>query len=152
MGVLFQTTFCFADADAVEEVENAFAGGFAGDGFVVDAQGFCELGADFHEGIQRGHGLLEDEADASAAQAAEGFFVCIEDGCAVEGDARVLSVTGTIFGQEAHEGHGGNGFAGTGFADEGEGFAFGDFEADVAHGVDGFFVELEADVEVFDGE
>ena len=37
MGVLFQTTFCFADADAVEEVEDAFAGGFAGDGFIVDA-------------------------------------------------------------------------------------------------------------------
>lgn len=63
-----------------------------------------------------------------------------------------MSVAGGVFGQEAHEGHGGNGFAGTGFADEGEGFAFGDLKADVAHGVDGFFVELEADVEVFDGE
>ena len=87
MRVLLQAAFDVVDADAFEQ---GFAAGVdvSGCSFrVVRADRFAKLFADAHVRVQRGHRLLEDHADAVAPEAAQGLFVGIKHGNAVEFDA-----------------------------------------------------------------
>ena len=146
--VLFEAAFGFTDADAFKQ---AFAtvvvvgGGGLG---VVGVDRFAELCADAHVGVERGHRFLKDEADTITAQLAQFFFVRVQDGDAVEFDARIFAVLSDVWRVKAGDAHCGHRFAGAGFADQRQGLAFVELEADTAHGVDGVIMQAEVDVEV----
>ena len=59
-----------ADADPGQEVEDAGAGGGAGEA-LVEREALADLLLDGVERVQAGHRLLEDEADVVAADAAQ---------------------------------------------------------------------------------
>ncbi len=48
---------------------------------VMGADGFGDLGADLHDGVEGGHGLLEDHGDLAAADAAHGGVGFGEEVC-----------------------------------------------------------------------
>ena len=99
---------------------------------MVGLDGFGDLGADGHDGVEGGHGLLEDHGDVAAAVAAHGWFGEGEEGIVPsKGD-----VAGDLggWGEEAEDGERGGGFAGAGLADEAEGFAGIDVEGDIVDG------------------
>ncbi|KAG1310530.1 hypothetical protein G6F63_016368 [Rhizopus arrhizus] len=60
-----------ADAHAAQHLKNAFAALRRGQVLAVQLQAFVQLAADRHGRVQRRHGLLEDHADARAAQLAQ---------------------------------------------------------------------------------
>ena len=66
------------------------------------------------------------------------------------GEVAVVEVYAALVGEHLHDGFAERGFAGTGFADDAEGFALADGEADVFDGVEGF--EGFAEEVVFEGE
>jgi hypothetical protein len=93
--------------------------------------GFGDLGAYLHDGVEGGHGFLEDHGDRASAVAAHAFFGEGEE--VFSGKSNVSSdLRGR--GEEAQEGEGGGGFAGAGLSDQAEGFAGGDFEGEVLDG------------------
>ena len=112
---------------------------------MVGLDGFGDLGSDGHDGVEGGHGLLEDHGDVAATVAAHGFF-----GEGEEGFSRKGNVSSDLSGgwEEAEDAEGGGGFAGAGFADEAEGFAGIDMEGDVVDSLMG----AEADGQVGDFE
>lgn len=110
--------------------EDAVADGGTAQVWVVGLEGFGDLGADGHDRVEGGHGLLEDHGDVAAAVAAHGGFGEGEEVCAVEVDAACDGCGG---GEEAKQGEGGGGFAGAGFSDEAQGFARGDREGDAVN-------------------
>jgi hypothetical protein len=119
--------------------------GFSGEFGVMSADGFGDLLANGHDGVEGGHGLLEDHGDVAAAVFAHGFG----------GDGeQVFSGKGNISSglagvrEEAEDGERGGGFAGTGLAYEPEGLAGMDLEGDVLDG----YVLTEADGKVGDFE
>ena len=128
-------------------VEDALVDGLAGEFGVVGADGFGDLGSDGHDGVERGHGLLEDHGDVAAAVAAHGGFGREVRSRSVAGEADVSGDVGGV-GEEAEDGERGGGFAGAGFADQAEGFAGIDVEGDILDGG----VLAEADGEVGDFE
>lgn len=66
------------------------------------------------------------------------------------GEVAAVEVYAALVGEHLHDGFAECGFAGTGFADDAEGFALADGEADVFDGVEGF--EGFAEEVVFEGE
>jgi len=66
------------------------------------------------------------------------------------GEVAAVEVYAALVGEHLHDGFAERGFAGTGFADDAEGFALADGEADVFDGVEGF--EGFAEEVVFEGE
>ena len=110
---------------------------------MVGLDSFGDLGADGHDRVEGGHGLLEDHGDLAAAMVAHGFGREIEEILAVETD--LAGDSGGV-GEQAQEGERGGGFAGSGLADEAEGLACGEGEGEV---VDGEML-AEADGQVFD--
>ena len=81
---------------------------------------FCHLVAHAHDGIERGHRLLEDHGHAEAAQLLQlvrrgrGQFAALQLNAA--GDP-------CLWRQKAHDGQRGDAFTGAGFAHQGVGFA-----------------------------
>ena len=107
--------------------------------------GFGDLVSDAHDGIEGGHGLLEDHGQAKATQllqigrAGGSGVAAFKDNGA--GDTRLRR-------QESHDGQGGDAFSGAGFADEGESFTGGKRERNLSHGSDGALWRGELDGEV----
>ena len=98
---------------------------------LVEGEAFGDLLLDGVERVERGHRLLEDEADVVAAGAAQGALVGGQHlGAAVADGAGDVGVVG----EEADGGEGGDGLAGAGFADERQGLAGVELEADAADG------------------
>ena len=89
-------------------------------------EGFGDLVAYAHDGVEGGHGLLENHGDVAAAALAHGFFGEGEEVGAIEADAAGDAGVGA---EETENGERGDGFSGAGFADQAEGFAVGDGEA-----------------------
>ncbi len=109
------------DGDLAESLDGALASFGAGDGLAVVGQhGLGDLVADAHDGIEGGHGLLEDHGDARAAQllqfggAGGGQLAAVEEYRA--GEPRLGR-------QQSHDGQGGDAFTGAGFADQSEGLS-----------------------------
>ena len=141
--VVGEAALGFGEGDLVEGGEGAGFDVVTGKFGVVGADGFSDLGADLHDGIEGGHGLLEDHGDITAAEAAQGGFGFGEEVAVVELD---LAGEGGGGREEAEEGERGGGLAGAGFTDEAEGFAGGEGEGDAVDGR----VRAEADGEVGD--
>ena len=121
------------EADHVEEFGDA-AGAFGAGEAAFDVERFGDGVADAHAGVEGAVGVLEDELEAVADGGEVLGSVGAGDGLVEEGD-----VTGGG-GDEADEEAAGGGFAGAGFADEAEGFAGCDGEADVVDGAKGAVV------------
>jgi len=117
--------------------------------FGMGENGFGHLVADTHDGIQGRHGLLKDHADAGAADGAHAGFGEREQIFVAKADA---AGGFRLRREEAQDGKRGDGFAGTGFADEAEDFTGGDGEADVAHGADTTLRSGEIDGQVVEFE
>ena len=137
-----------ADADAGQQVEDAGAGGGAGQA-LVQREALGDLALDGVQRVEAGHRLLEDEADVVAAGAAQGALVGGQHlGAAVADRAGDVGVVG----QQADGGEGGDRLAGAGLADEGEGLAGVEVEGDAVDGVGGPAALDEGDAEVPDRE
>jgi len=150
VGVLVEAFFRVADADGGEGFCGAREGGFAGEAF-VDLERFDELGADLEGWVEGRHGVLEDHADAAAADAAEIGWGQGEEVLTVEeGGASVDASWG--HGDEAEHGVAGDGLAGAGFADDADGGTFFDVEGDAGDGADDAVPCVERDTEVTDFE
>ena len=111
----------------------------------MDTERFGDLAADGHDGIEGGHGFLEDHGEVFAAVAAHGV---VREGEQVFAHKPYGSSDLRGGGKEAEEGERGGGFAGAGLADQAEGLAGVDLKGDVADG--GLIPEV--DGEVFDLE
>ena len=113
----------------------------------VTPQWLGHLTADRVHRVERGHRLLKDHADAIAAQLAVVRVRQADQLAAVEADA--AADDGTI-GQQAHQRERGDGFAASGFADETQGLAALQREADAANGLRGPAAGVEPDAEIPD--
>ena len=86
-----------------------------------------------HDGIERGHWLLEDHGDARAAQLAHGIVRQVGEiaGCTV---LRKKNLAGNLClrREQPHDGERANRFARAGFADQPQNFAGRDGEAEIA--------------------
>ena len=98
-------------------------------GVSVRQHGFGNLVADAHDRIERGHRLLEDHADAGAADAAHLLLAGMEQVFVGEFD---VSFNMSLRRKEAQHGERGDGFSRAGFADQAEDLALGNVEIDAA--------------------
>jgi hypothetical protein len=99
----------------------------------VGLEDLADLGTDPHQRVQGGHRLLEDHADAQAAQFA---VLLLGEGQQVLAIEERLAAHRTYpLGQQAHDGIGRHGLAGAGFADHAEDLAALHVVADVLHGI-----------------
>ena len=87
---------------------------------VVGDQRLLDLVADGEHRGQGGERVLEDHGDALAADLAHLEVGLAEQLLAVVGDG---ALDAGVLVQKAHDGHGGHGLAGAGFADDAEGLA-----------------------------
>src|SRR5215469_2206036 len=119
MGVVAEAALGVGEGDFVEGFEDSVADLFAGEGGAVSSvfvsdDGFGDLLAYGHDGVEGGHGLLEDHGDIAAAVAAHGFFGEGQERGSGEGD---VAGSGGGGREQAEDGEGGGGFSGAGFAD-----------------------------------
>jgi hypothetical protein len=101
----------------------------------MDGKGLADLQADLEERIERGHRLLEDHGNVAAAHLPHRLIIEVEEAAAIEHDASTRMAGAAR--QQPHDGEGGHGFAGAGFADDGDGFPGFDAEAQPIDGVNG---------------
>ena len=87
------------DADFREGFDGAVEGFLAADVF-MEGERLDELGADLHEGIQRGHGILENHGNALAADFAQFFLGHFKQVLAIEKRAAAVDAAGRL-GDEA---------------------------------------------------
>ena len=116
----------------------------------VDHHRLDELFADLDDGVERRKRVLEDHADLVAADAVEFVLRNAEEVLAFVDD--LAAFDDGVFGQDAHDGLRGDGFARAGLADDAERLAAIKVEADAADRLDEAVVGAEIDDEVFDGE
>ena len=146
--VLLDAALGPGDADGVEQVDCAVPG-LAAVGHAVDLHRFDQLVPDTDDRVQRGHGLLEHHRDPVAAQLAQFAGRQVRDDL-VRDDRLALDARGLR--EEAERRGGGDGLAGTGFADQRHHFAGLHREGEALHRVDGAELGLELDVEVVELE
>jgi len=143
--IVAEARFGVGEGDFVEGGDDFFADNGARGAGVVGEEGFGDLGADAHDRVEGGHGLLEDHGDGLAAEGTDPGFGEGEDGLAVEED---LAGDAGGWGEKTQEGERGGGFSGAGFADQAEGLAGSEGEGD---GVDdGFGAEGDGEVRDFE--
>src|ERR1700759_4606883 len=95
----------------------------------MGAQGLGDLLADREHRIERAHRLLEDHADAPAADPAHLARADLQEIAAVEQDLAGHAALGPR--QEAQDGEAGDGLAAARFADDAQPLAGPELEADV---------------------
>ncbi len=116
----------FGQADAFEQLGRARPGLLAG--AAVQGHDLGDLGADPHERVERGHGLLEDHGQLIAAQALDPSLRYADQVALVE---RGPSGGGDAFGEQAHERQRGQRLARSGLADQADPLAGRDGEGDL---------------------
>ena len=102
--------------------------------------GFGDLIANPHHGVERTHRLLEDHGHARAAQPTHGFAGNSEQVVGNRGGVASSWALGeenfarypSLRRKQAHDGQGGDRFAGAGFTDKPQNFTGGDAEAEGA--------------------
>ena len=119
-GVLFESLFRLVDADQGQKLRGARLGVpalFVG----VEGNGLDDLAADGKDRVQARHGVLEDDGAAFAAKALHLLFIPGREILSLVEDAAADDFAGV--GQDLHDGIGGHGLAGAGFADDAEDLA-----------------------------
>ena len=85
-------------------------------------QGLGELLADGVDRVERGHGLLKNHGDIVSPYSLNIFSAQLQQILSVEQDSALGAHCAHILKQPQNR-HGGNGFPGTGFPDQGMGFS-----------------------------
>ena len=117
----------------------------------MQAQHLLDLVADGEHGIEARHRLLEDHADAVAAQRAHGRRRQGQEIAAFEQDAPAEHPRRRAR-QQPHDGHGGDALAAAGFADQPQGSPGADREARLLDDRRARRLRIEGDRQVVDGE
>ncbi|MNF98852.1 hypothetical protein D3C84_817270 [compost metagenome] len=132
MGQGLEALVRLGDADHLQQFQGAFGRHLAAQA-LVDAQHLVDLLFDRVQRIERGHRLLEDHCNPVATDVADGFFLQVQqvlpgilDGAG--------GMAGERVGQQAQDRMRGHRFTGTALADQGQGFAAPDVEADAFDG------------------
>ncbi len=127
---------------------------------LVEEDGLDDLVSDGVDGVERGHGLLEDHGDVVAADLSHLAVVEGEeiDGpfgrgrFALEPDVSAVELPRGP-GDELERGHGGDGLSAAGLSDDGDGVSGVDGHADAVDGLDaGSASGLEGDGEILDAQ
>ena len=145
MRISGQAVFGVADADFVQQFDNAGAGSVAFQ-LLVQAKAFPNLGFDRVQRVQRCHRLLKDKADVISAHRPQGFFRRANHFA-----AQICDRSGhqrTVW-QQAHGGQRRHRFARPAFPDNRHSFAFAHGKADTAHGMNIVSILTKADIQVF---
>ena len=115
---------------------------------IVRGQGLFDLRADFQHGIEIGHGVLGDQADAGASQVHPFLRTQVRDVLTGEFDGAPGDLTGAR--QKTDDCCGSRGLAGAGLADDRDGLARIDREVCAANGGNDTGRGREGDLEVGD--
>ena len=150
MRVLVEAARGVVDADGLQHGEAAGQRVWAGD-FFVDQQRFDELLTDAQVGVERGHRILENHADAPAADGAQLAGRAAEEVNAVEHRRAGFDPRGRRR-QQAEQREAGDGLARAGFADETERLAALQRKTHAVHGTDDPVARVEARAEVRDSQ
>ena len=135
-----------AQADPVQKLDHP-AARLRSDDALMQRQALGDLLFDRVQRIQRGHRLLEDEADIVAANPHQ--FLGVGADHLGAGVFHRPADLGRV-GQQADGGKRGQGLAGAGFADQRQRLALGDGQRDVLDGLDGFILGRKRDRQVLD--
>ena len=99
-------------------------------GLALQQHGFGELLADFHNGVQAGHGVLEDHSNLVAANLVESLLIDFQ---------QILAIIDNLAGfrngvarLDTQDSPGGHGLTGAGLTHDGQGLALGQVKIDVA--------------------
>jgi hypothetical protein len=117
----------------------------------VEEKDFAELVTDAVDGVEGGHGLLENHADITAPDGAELIVRKGGEFLPVEVDAAGEDAAGGL-GEQTVDGESSHGFAATGFAYQAEGLTGLDGEGDAVNGGEKPLVRLKGGGEVLDGK
>ncbi len=110
-------------------IEVSFAGSLAG--FAFEQHGLCQLLADAHDRVQAGQRVLEDHGNLVPAQLVEVFFLNFQQVLAVI--QHFAAFDDGVTRQDAKDALAGDGFAGAGFTDDGQGLPLVQVEGYVTH-------------------
>ena len=148
VGVAVNALGGFGNADFLKSVDGTKEGFLSGDRFVEEER-LDELRGDAQEGVKRGHRVLEDHRDATAANGAQDAFVGREKVDTVEHRSAALDLAWR-HGDEAEERVASNRFSTAGFADDADGLAFVEVEGDAIDGADDAVARVEVGFEIGD--
>ncbi len=150
MGIGMDAFFRLGDADFGEGVDGPGEGGLSGDVF-VKGERFGDLVAHLHEGIERGHRVLEDHGDAFSTDFAELSLGNGEQVGSFQKRFARMNAAGRLR-NEAEEGVAGDGFPRSRFSDDSQGLPFLHGERNVLNGMDYAIAGVETGGEIPDVE
>ena len=134
MGVLLHPLFHVVDAHQLQHLHGPLAGLLLGDLLVVGLQGLDELVADGVDGIEAGHGVLEDHGHLGAPQGHHLVLGLGQHVLTLQGDGPADDLAGGL--EEADDGVGLHALAGAGLAHDAHDLVVIEVIADAAHGLD----------------
>ena len=132
--VIFQTLWCVRNTDKFEKFLRTYGCLFFGHPHVL-AQGFHDLHADVVNGVQRRHRVLKHKPDLATTHPAQSFGVNLQQVLPVK-HHRASTNIGRRRGQQAQQGHHGDGFARTTLPDNAQKLARFEIKAHVINRVD----------------
>ena len=147
-GVVIQPAPGVRDPDLLEKLTCPGVGGAPGQA-KVHFQGLGELAPDAEDGVEGGHGFLEDHSDVPAAAASHTVLAELEEVFAFEQHLAVDYLARRL-GDEAHEGEGADGLAAPALADEAHGLPGLQRIGDAVDGLDHAVLGVEIGLEVLD--
>ena len=109
--------------------------------------GLGQLLADLDDGVQAGHGILEDHGDLITADLVERLLIDLQQILTVIDD--LAGLIDGITGLDAKDGLGGDGLTGAGLTDDGQSLALGQLEIDAADRLDLTVAGTERDAKIF---
>ena len=151
MGILLIAALGVGNSHVGQQFEGALFCFGGGNFLVVEGKSLLDLLADGLQGVEGGHGVLEDHGDALAADG-DPFLFLLELGEIHPAVFDGAVVDPAVVVQKTHKGLGEHRLAGAGLAHDGEAFALVQIQADAADGVEHLAPQAELDVQVFDGQ
>ena len=116
-------------------------------GLALQDHSFGQLLTDLNDGVQAGHGVLEDHCDLVTTDLVESFLVDLQQVLAVVNDLTGLG--DGIAGLNTQNCLGGNGLTGAGLANDGQSFALGQIEVDITDSLDFTVAGAEGNPQIF---
>ena len=151
MGILLIAALGVGDTHVGQQLEGALFCFGSGNFLVVEGKGLLDLLADGLQGVERGHGVLEDHGDALAADG-DPFLFLLELGEIHPAVFDGAVVDPAVIVQKAHEGLRKNRLAGAGLAHDGEALTLIKIQADAPDGGEDLAAEVELDHQILDAE
>jgi hypothetical protein len=149
MGERPQSLLRVGDSHVLQRLDRAAARVLPADPFVRTDDG-GELVSDGEDGVERGHGVLEDHGDLLPPHATHLALIELQQGAAVQSEDAVVDPP--VAAEESERAEEGDGLAGPGFADHAEGLPRAHREAHATDRGDRPVLRLEAHVQVLDAQ